>query len=617
MRCVHTLTLLICLCIYYYSILPTHAHGQSESTFPIQQIPDNSRDWNSIKIMKPRTENTIEARGCIDRSPSHSIFTQNSSAECAAVQECIRSLPLGNKPNSTTTSLTTTLPDISGVSYSSDGKVLRGTIWLKNSFPDYLLNSQYYTNEIVNLSNLQLIKSFLRSHHDLADSENKDRLQEVLANVTGNNITTVVYNYTLKEENQTREAAIRFDRKSTTQWYTTSYDAPIGLRSAHKGFLRLYQPDIYQALFRESPSLSNDSTRQYPKSFWFDRGDVLNSSKNLWLFYDNTRKEHHPSTAFYPKPFWLKITYYVDIDIPSFYNSPVDYRLVIFWDGQAKKWTGELQEPPPIESSSTKSSSSKVLYSRPNILNFGVNRSYFDFSVNLSAIETPKTYDVLSGVESRFALDDKIQCSISDITNFVELPPPKISLSALPSSINMKPGDHKTLEIRANSSSHLPTQISLTPRPTPGMQLNLSSNIIDIPPLGTSSSTLHVKANDSILGNSKNPTYDTPIVVFGTATFPVIISESGSNKIYQNAQEKTGLVAIAHATIQNPTPINEQIYDIFHTSASTISDFQGVIAALAGIITPLGIFFGWLIRRKRSEGNIDSNQKYKRGSPIP
>jgi hypothetical protein len=250
----------------------------------------------------------------------------------------------------------------------------------------------------------------------------------------------------------------------------------------------------------------------------------------------------------------------------------------------------------------------------------------------------PKTFEVLSAVSSLFTINTRNgtdECHFRDITNFVELPPPRISLYAIPSSVNMKPGDHKVLELRANSSTNLPTMISLKPLQPPGMKLTLSSSEIDIPPLGTSSSTLHVNANDDILNNAKNASYDRSIVVSGIASFPIKISESGSNKSYQNAYEKTRLAAYAHATIQNPTPIQDQIYDIFHTSASTLSDFQGVITTLAGIITTLGIFFGWLFRRKRRRGgyreqtldgylegkdaeeDVENKKKYRTGSPFP
>jgi hypothetical protein len=590
MRCsIFFLTLLTCLAILYIiqELSINKAHGQSGPAFPIQQIPDKIKDWSEIStdLFDQHNSKQIDPKQCI-KAP----LKPNLTAACAPIQDCVEALIIPTSSTNKNLPFRTMLPDISGVSYVNDGKVLKGTIWLSEPLPDYLLNSQYYKKEIVKFSKQEQIKSFLTSHN-VPINANSNKQQQELLHLAPNKTTTMTYNYTSKEENQKREGIIKFSKRNSTEWDVIMYDAPVWLKSANSIFHILNQTNNYGKLTQESFFRANDLV------------NIFSSSQIPWIYSDMTQSDHHPSYIFYPNPFWENIDFEVYINIPSFYDSPADYRYLISWNVDSKNWTGILEEISP--NSSSQLNSNKIIASNAYPVHLGANRTYFDFAVNLSEIDMPKTYEVLSAVSSLFTINTRNgsdECHFRDITNFVELPPPRISLYAIPSSLNMKPGDHKVLELRANSSTNLPTMISLKPLQPPGMNLTLSSSEIDIPPLGTSSSTLHVKANDDILNNAKNASYDRPIVVSGIASFPIKISEFGSNKLYQNAYEKTRLSAYAHATIQNPTPIQDQIYDIFHTSASTLSDFQGVITTLAGIITSLGIFFGWLFRRKRHGG---------------
>jgi hypothetical protein len=83
-------------------------------------------------------------------------------------------------------------------------------------------------------------------------------------------------------------------------------------------------------------------------------------------------------------------------------------------------------------------------------------------------------------------------------------------------------------------------------------------------------------------------------------TFPNLITESGTGSSYNNTiLEGVPLQAFAHITISNPVQWLDQVLQMSHTTASTLSDFSGIITTIGGISGTIALFVGWLFKKRQ------------------
>jgi hypothetical protein len=290
----------------------------------------------------------------------------------------------------------------------------------------------------------------------------------------------------------------------------------------------------------------------------------------------------------------------------------VDYLVSLTWHAQDENWTKTVEQISPHQRGS--SPEMKYLYGpvivHPNFSNSQGRGSHVDISADLGSIGYPHNYQVLSRVTvTDFENNENGNCSLSDFTNWVNLPPPKIFLSVIPPSVSIRPGDEKTVQVLANSSVDTPSEISLDAATSKRvLKLNFSSPIISLPPNGVGSSTLRIRAPNDLIQN-ENGTEDDTINILGNLSFPTKSVDTLNGISYTPSEIYTPtLRAFSHVTVSNPTPLIEQMTQIFHTSASTATEFAGLITTLGGMLGSLGVLTGWLIKRRQKKSRDKSGK---------
>ena len=87
--------------------------------------------------------------------------------------------------------------------------------------------------------------------------------------------------------------------------------------------------------------------------------------------------------------------------------------------------------------------------------------SYIDFSFDLDKVNSPSQYKMAFYITDYF-VKDHVLCRLIDTTNWVIIPPPDFSMSVSPSSVLLRPGEEKNLELQIKGSTDLQSEASLS-----------------------------------------------------------------------------------------------------------------------------------------------------------
>jgi hypothetical protein len=222
---------------------------------------------------------------------------------------------------------------------------------------------------------------------------------------------------------------------------------------------------------------------------YFSDGRTLNAT--LWL------ADFQPIPP--PDHDYVNYGMYFDAD----YNKKtgvqgIDYKVEISWDNKTQTWTRVFEEW------GTNITQPKTLGKPEPVVNFYENgRTYVTLSADLDGMISPDKYRVVFYAE----VIDSIQRNtwIVDATNWVSIPPPEITVTVLPSSIDLRQEDASTVEVRVNSTTDsglivklLPTELSAVEENGDSNDFNLEFELeeLRISPNGIAASPLHINAFD-------------------------------------------------------------------------------------------------------------------------
>src|SRR6478672_3157716 len=120
-----------------------------------------------------------------------------------------------------------------------------------------------------------------------------------------------------------------------------------------------------------------------------------------------------------------------------------------------------------------------------------------NLSTDLNRVGFPDNYVI--HFEAHVDILDKKgygKCSLIDSTNGYMIPTPTYTISALPNSIDLRPGDEKSIQIKVttgvigrNSTINFSSQFNKSL-----IDLQFIPNSIIVPPLGTNTSIVKIKA---------------------------------------------------------------------------------------------------------------------------
>ena len=574
-----------------------------------QEILNNPTKWDTANGQE-RAEDIHDGR---------KIFFNNS----AELRQC------------TDTSLFKKLPNITSVSYSSDGKTLNTTFWLTHRplVNDYFQNSdraseikqvsvhlyvepsQYNTlNETVVLAE----EKFLREqYHDISNTKilnnnSKSRLGNIEADViefTGNlNYTTLGHpevwgkdTFTLMNDTLFRILYLAepklYDNQSSK---VTDMLESFSIRNSIQGAEEYPQAPFDNNLARGSSGTASSNTTEIFK---------INSTHVATISYPpdwGVLKGENPDFIFYSPikgPFLNGIGYIVSLDVPAVYEADTDYVAKVFWSDilYNRTWSRVLEE-------ASLTGTTRTLQERRNFTDAFEEQKYYErpkslvrIPVDLRMVNFPEQYLMTFITETRI-IDDGFLCDLIQKTGQVSAPPPKFIISPSLNSTLIGPRETKTIEVKVRSLSAVPYTIFLKPDLSKYMKATFSPSIINIPPSGWASSQLTLKSNGTTTWNSTI-----------TETLRIVaqpeLTEMGNRIVFNtNRSVQTSTPPIPDSTSIGLTiTVFNSVDNALHT-LSVISAPVGVAAALAGLI---GGGIGWLLKRTNSQqdnkGSVNLN----------
>lgn len=257
----------------------------------------------------------------------------------------------------------------------------------------------------------------------------------------------------------------------------------------------------------------------------------------------------------------------------------IDYKLELSWSNKIwtitlEQWssTGEVRQiSHTVLSPSDKNSSSY----------FVDGKHYVNLSLDLASVGSPERYRVLYYTEWKGV---GINDFYTDVTRWVNFPPPKFVISTIPTALVLKQGEDANLEVQLKSTSDIEPTVALSPE---GIQTKVIESFefdparIRVPPNGITTSNLHIKISDSA------PLGPHTIIVLTNSTFSEgsIFNESNESPFQQNA----GQLGKAVSSAENENVIDETTFLI------TVEKSTSIDEVLLGLYTKYGALAGTIV----------------------
>ena len=155
---------------------------------------------------------------------------------------------------------------------------------------------------------------------------------------------------------------------------------------------------------------------------------------------------------------------------------------------------------------------------------------YIQFSFNLDKINSPQQYKVVFYITD-YSVKDHRLCRLIDTTNWVIIPPPDFSMSASPSSVVLRPGDRKNIELQIKGNTDLQSEAALSVGnnySAKDINIDFTPSRRSIPASGVGTVTLHLETDH----NAEPRPYTFPIIA--NISFPTSITNRGGETFSNN-----------------------------------------------------------------------------------
>jgi hypothetical protein len=614
-------------------------------SFVRQEINDTSNDWQLWN--QSSSSNTFP----VNTHNGHLINVK----EVKDVSEC--------KVNGTDEFFS---PDIDSISYISNGTILNATVWLTSPFEEPHLNDSldiYQEKLKVTISNTNLnldsytnrnIANMRRLLPDFSiDEENSTTL--------ANNSAHIV-NYTFAIGENEKRQNMRLWTVKDNKVYDITYSA---LPSSYYEYLPQIKKMIN--LFEIETLNGNNKFGKNISNVVIDGGAdfKLYEGEGVRIPYPvNWQKEEYNEgkirTIIFSSPFedeglnepsWHETTYTLAVDIDSVHDVVTDYRIKVSRNPNntwTEYWTRQVQEV-------SANDKTIVLEQQNNYTGFfDKEGSYVLFSFDLDRANYPQTYKVVFYITDYFVKNHRF-CRLIDTTNWVIIPPPEFVMSENPSSLVLRPGEEKNVQLQLKGSTDLQSEAVLTinknadsieqaqidnkevsdfftdalsiywlPKEIPNLivtyllaamddseqkrsifselknetkhladlAINFIPNKTSIPPSGMGTSTLHLKVSE----NATAKPYTIPINA--TISFPPVITNRGGEIFSNNKSVSVVESSDLTLTVLPPYSPGEHLKNFSDTWITPISGIWTFLAGVGVVIAPLVI---QIYRRKQKK----------------
>ncbi len=574
--------LIIMLLQLYQPLLYKQAYADSPS-FVRQEIKDSIADWQLWKgSLHSFNVTTHDGK-------SVSLDMANNLSECKSKGQFIS-------------------PDIESISYKSDGKTLDGTIWLTAPFIEPPVNDTVdnyqealqidMRDDNISLENYTIIKTGEIGIFDL-------HIDNFM--LSGSPAHKVVYN-----ESDNRIEKLSIWTIHNNKVYDITFSA---LYSKYSKYYPIIQNMINSFIIndlRSNSSLINQSSQSMRT--YQDSDFKINYPSN-WRILQSHSNEGRSVTLKSPfedsqtnEPSWHETTFTMAVDLNSIYDAGTDYRIIYSrmpygqWTGN---WTRQMEEV--------------SAYDKPGFVEESSNTSLFDkrmpyripFSFNLESANSPEQYKVVFYVADHFVLGHHF-CRLVDTTNWVIAPPPNFVMSTSPNSVELRPGEEKSILVEINGITNLQSEASLS---VDNARKDLSTTFIpnrtSIPSSSSGTSTLRIKLFD-------NTPVSTPTAVIlpikANISFPTAITNRGGDTFTNNRSIILPESSNFTLTIMPHYNWNEQLNSFVNSTITPVSGLWTFVAGVGAVVVPVIIQL-YRKKQKHDEAKITSSQKEKNDKP--
>jgi hypothetical protein len=307
------------------------------------------------------------------------------------------------------------------------------------------------------------------------------------------------------------------------------------------------------------------------------------------------------STIWLSAPVKGKPTEYADLNYGMYIDADfdrqtgyggIDYKVEIGWNNNTKTWSKTLEKWSPF-------GDTKTMAKEDNYTGFFERgKKYVELPLDLKALDYPSKYKITFYAEAKKSENNPL---LTDFTKWVAIPPLQLTITTLPSIIELQKGDEKTIEIRVNSSQGYEPRVELSAKSqTNSTESSFRQNkTLHIPTYGMATTPLTVRAlQDSVAGPYT-------LLIFANSTFPSeqLIDQLGvaNNKpdfvpdISENIIAQSKILV----TILEPPAWDENVKNYWDNIGGPTSFFYGIIAGL----------LPWIYNSIKNKKNKDGKNK--------
>jgi hypothetical protein len=326
----------------------------------------------------------------------------------------------------------------------------------------------------------------------------------------------------------------------------------------------------------------------------------------FWLYsdFDKTLPDPHGNLN--------KISYGIFIDTD--FDKQSEYRMEI-QKFKERNWTKMVREFEPFFPLPKSSKFLEVERNYTGFFNKNWDDRYVNVTLDLADIGFPDRYQVL------FYTEQRLNCSGSacktvkyDFTEWALVPPPSISISTSPKSLEIIPGEEKTIDIEVNSTTDFQPVVQILASNRLGIIINYPSNtIFQLPSYGFETIPLRIKMLQNVTASEQTlhlPIYaNLTMITEGLRQFKPNNVEPTGEEIHllresvSNQTDKTILLL----KVQKPlTPFEVTLDHLASFNNTVITPISGIWTFIIGVLT-LGI--PWAIhinnqKKKNKNKNI-------------
>lgn len=268
-----------------------------------------------------------------------------------------------------------------------------------------------------------------------------------------------------------------------------------------------------------------------------------------------------------------KFGYTLSMDVRSVYEAGTDYYVTVSKDPFSNKWNMTISE------GSSSIDEKKVIYyaDYTNFIQYG--QKYITIPFNLSYMNFPNQYKIIVTSWDQYLSKERF-CYLIDVSTWIQIPPPQYTISTAPSSITLRQGEQTKFELNIKSSANLKSNVFLSSKTITGIELDARPNKIYLPPNGSATSVVEIKA----LNDADVRIYTVPLnidISFPTSGRILGSSESVSNQVSKNITENSNLVI----QVLPALTLGDYLRIAAEEFSSPIGQIYTTVAAIIGGIT--------------------------------